>query len=114
MIEELNKLFSFYIGDEYSEFIELISIKKIKDVKFTFEVNWFAKITYSNKERDVRGDIKWFGSRMDIQPIIRELKLQILTGNNQNKFIAMQIQCTDRYDLCFEIKMMFNFLRQKV
>lgn len=88
MIEELNKLFAPLINDDegYHQFLELISIKKIKDT--LFDINFLAKVhTLDNKI-----DIRWNGCRVDIKPILRELKLEILTGNNKNIDIFEDLQ----------------------
>ena len=76
-IKRLEEALKHHLEDEYSQFIELSSIKKIKDS--IYEVNWMASVInfYSYSP------IHLYGKRIDLKDIIRDNKIKSLLNQEQ-------------------------------
>lgn len=74
IIEQINKIFKPYLDSEEVEFVEMSSIKHIREA--IYEVTWMAKSKFETSY----SPISWQGTRLDLKDIIRDNKLKVLLG----------------------------------
>ena len=74
IIEQINEIFKPYLDNEEVEFVEMSSIKHIREA--IYEVTWMAKSKFETSY----SPISWNGTRLDLKDIVRDNKLRTLLG----------------------------------
>ena len=94
IIEQINEIFKPYLDNEEYDFIEMSSIKHIKES--IYEVTWMVKSKFETSY----SPISWHGTRLDLKDIVRDNKLRTLLGE---EVFDLNINIDDIRESIFDI-----------